>query len=191
MFGNRHQHLLIINEDSRLTIIYVARLNKWTRDKILSFVPPDGKFDLMEYRYVPTASTIVSARQISVPFSLSPHITINENGGKLHDTEFSLRLVNHRLSWSAGTFDLTVSSRLSSRVTERLALRLFLGEGATSCNCTVSSGATWNFDPKTLVSSVLNLVFRATKHSLQYMTWEILKAPQGSSHTLRGSFTSS
>jgi hypothetical protein len=29
-----------------------VRFNKWETDKVLSFVPPDGHFRLMSYRYV-------------------------------------------------------------------------------------------------------------------------------------------
>lgn len=132
-----------------------VRLQKWIRDRSLSFVPPDGRFTLMEYRFAPSGSGVVgnNIRQIPVPFSLSPHVVLSDNGG---------------------TLDLTVTSKLSSRPTERLIVKLYLGEGATGSNCTVSSGATWGFDPKTLT-----------------LTWEISKAPQGSSHTLRGTFSSS
>ncbi|PAV21129.1 clathrin adaptor mu subunit [Pyrrhoderma noxium] len=129
-----------------------VRLQRWTRDKSLSFVPPDGRFVLMDYRYAPAPnSAAVTPRPIPVPFSLAPAISLESNGGSLN---------------------FTLTSRLSTRVMERLTVELHLGQGAVGANCVVSSGATWGFDPKT--------------HRLK---WEIRKAPQGSSHTLRGSFT--
>lgn len=129
-----------------------VRLQRWTRDKSLSFVPPDGRFVLMDYRYAPApTSAAVTPRPIPVPFSLVPIISLESNGGSLN---------------------FTLTSRLSTRVMERITVELHLGEGAVGSNCVVSSGATWGFDPKT--------------HRLK---WEIRKAPQGSSHTLRGSFT--
>ncbi|KAI5124765.1 hypothetical protein M0805_005399 [Coniferiporia weirii] len=131
-----------------------VRLQRWSRDRALSFVPPDGRFELMNYRYVPSAlSSTVNTRQIPVPFSFSPTVTVEENGG---------------------TLNFTLTSRLSTRLIERLTVDLYLGAGATGANCTVSSGATWGFDPKTLI-----------------LRWEIQKAPQGSSHTLRGTYTTS
>ncbi|THH12324.1 hypothetical protein EW145_g85 [Phellinidium pouzarii] len=131
-----------------------TRLQRWSRDKALSFVPPDGWFELMNYRYASSAaSSIVNMRQIPVPFSLLPSISIEESGG---------------------TLNFTLTSRLSTRLIERLTVDLYLGASATGASCTVSSGATWGFDPKTLT-----------------LRWEIQKAPQGSSHTLRGTFTTS
>lgn len=61
---------------------HYARLQRWSRDKMLSFVPPDGRFVLMGYRYAPIPSSgAVSARHIPVPVSLLPTIKMEENGG--------------------------------------------------------------------------------------------------------------
>lgn len=35
-----------------------VRFNKWETDKVLSFVPPDGHFRLMSYRYDPKVTWI-------------------------------------------------------------------------------------------------------------------------------------
>ncbi|TDL29796.1 clathrin adaptor, mu subunit [Rickenella mellea] len=131
-----------------------VRLQRWIRDKSLSFVPPDGRFVLMEYRHGPSSSTTLdSTRQLTIPFALSPSITIQEHGG---------------------SFDLSVTSRISSKPIEQLVVELYLGEGATSANCLASGGASWGFDPKTLT-----------------LRWELSKITQGSTNTLRGTFTSS
>ena len=47
--------------------------------------------------------------------------------------------------------DLTLTSRLSARMIERIVVELQLGRGVTGASCTVSSGATWGFDPKARV----------------------------------------
>ncbi len=46
---------------------------------MLSFVPPDGKFKLMEYRYAPVSAS--SLNQVSVPFILRPTVKVDEHGG--------------------------------------------------------------------------------------------------------------
>ena len=60
-----------------------CRLLRWKRDKALSFVPPDGRFTLMEYRHLPPISKSLSApsAKVPVPFTLKPAVTIEENGG--------------------------------------------------------------------------------------------------------------
>jgi hypothetical protein len=50
------------------------RYNKWLRDGILSFVPPDGKFKLFEFQGAPQSR--------SLPLALKPGLVIEENGGE-------------------------------------------------------------------------------------------------------------
>ena len=57
-------------------LIVSCSLQRWTRDKMLSFVPPDGKFKLMDYRYTPATASAVS--QTAVPFALRTGVTIDE-----------------------------------------------------------------------------------------------------------------
>ena len=54
----------------------ISRLQKWTRDKRLSFVPPDGRFTLMEYLYTPSAG-----HQVPIPLLLKPQVKVDEAGG--------------------------------------------------------------------------------------------------------------
>jgi AP-3 complex subunit mu len=65
--------------------MYTRRLNRWTRGKTLSFVPPDGKFTLAEYRYSPTASTLASIAvtkdNVPVPFALKTLFDVESQGG--------------------------------------------------------------------------------------------------------------
>ena len=48
---------------------------------MLSFVPPDGKFKLMDYRYSPATATAIA--QSAIPFALRPVVTLDEHGGAL------------------------------------------------------------------------------------------------------------
>lgn len=53
-----------------------------------------------------------------------------------------------------GTLAFHLSSKLTTRSMDRITVELYLGEGATGANCTVTSGGKWLFDPKSLVSTV-------------------------------------
>jgi AP-3 complex subunit mu len=154
-----------------------VRLQRWTRDKSLSFVPPDGHFILLDYRYAPSGSAVIGTSTpglrgelVPVPIVLKTSIEINEFGGAL---------------------DLTLTSRLSSRVIENLSAELYLGEEATGASCMTSGGqwsgghggggtpsltggVSWGFDSKKKV-----------------LRWEIQNMPSSSNFHLRGSFTSS
>lgn len=48
------------------------RYNRWERDSVLSFIPPDGKFKLLEYE----------APAAQVPLSLKARMTTDATGGK-------------------------------------------------------------------------------------------------------------
>lgn len=53
----------------------MARYTKWERDHVLSFIPPDGKFKLLEYQ------AMVGTR-IPLPLSLKAGLSVEDNGGK-------------------------------------------------------------------------------------------------------------
>lgn len=52
------------------------RYNKWLRDGILSFVPPDGKFKLFEFQ-----GTTSQTR--TLPLALKTGLVVAENGGEV------------------------------------------------------------------------------------------------------------
>ncbi|KAF8528911.1 clathrin adaptor, mu subunit [Hysterangium stoloniferum] len=106
-----------------------VRLQKWTRDKILSFVPPDRYFTLLEYRFAPAAG-IAAAQPVAPPFTMKPEVRLIENGGEL---------------------SLTLTSRTSGKPIGTTSVELYLGSGATGASCTVSSGCTWGYDPSKLL----------------------------------------
>ncbi|KAF9779540.1 clathrin adaptor mu subunit [Thelephora terrestris] len=107
-----------------------VRLRRWQRDKALSFVPPDGRFTLMEYRYLPPTSRSLSApsTQVPVPFTLKPVVTIEEDGG---------------------SFSVSLTSRLSTRLFDEIVVEFYLGDGSSGVNCTASHGTSWSFDSRT------------------------------------------
>lgn len=137
-----------------------VRLQKWTRDNALSFVPPEGRFILADYQYRPPQSALIS--NVPIPISLKANMDMGEFGG---------------------TFALTLTSRLI-RVMENLELKFYLGEDATSAQCTLSSAGSgvgsvgsadgsWTFDSRT-----------------KTLRWEILNMRSSGSWILRGSWTS-
>ncbi|KZT26916.1 clathrin adaptor mu subunit [Neolentinus lepideus HHB14362 ss-1] len=110
-----------------------VRLPRWSKDKCLSFVPPDGHFILQEYRYSPSSTSHPSAlgvNQVPIPIMLKPSVMVNETGG---------------------TIDVTVTSRLTTRAIEDFSLELYLGQGAGAPNFMVSAGGSWAFDPRSLI----------------------------------------
>ncbi|ODN98475.1 AP-3 complex subunit mu [Cryptococcus wingfieldii CBS 7118] len=121
------------------------RHGRWKKDSVLSFIPPDGKFRLLEYE----ASASTAKNQLPI----------------------SLKAAMATESHSAGRFSLTLSSRVNSLPLENIVISIFLGKGATSVNATATGdrrplhshvgkeenaegfvgGGTWDFDPHTQV----------------------------------------
>ncbi|KAJ3524048.1 hypothetical protein NMY22_g11176 [Coprinellus aureogranulatus] len=164
-----------------------VRLQRWTREKSMSFVPPDGHFTLAEYRYAPTASnpnsalkfgtnpsssaSIGSSRDVvAIPFAIKAKFEIEENTGM--DLLPPLTFLAH--------FSLiTFSSRLTTRPIEGVVVELNLGEGAHAIKCVASresgglgrglssletgmsapSTASWAFDSRKKVRSLLSAGF--------------------------------
>jgi AP-3 complex subunit mu len=87
-----------------------VRLQRWTKDKALSFVPPDGHFTLFEYRCTTTPVIPLSFKATS----------------SLEAGESSL--------------DITLSSRVSSHSFDNLVAEVYLGEGVSGVRCTTGRG---------------------------------------------------
>jgi len=159
-----------------------VRLQRWSRDKIFSFIPPDGKFTLAEYRYSPNTS---SSSTIASPLGTS----IAKDNVPI---PFGLK-INFDLQEYNASFDVTLTSRLTTRLLEDVVVEFNLGEGASAIKCVAargtgglgrggvgsmdvglggSSGASWTFDIKKRV-----------------LKWEIPSVPPSSNWNLRGSFT--
>ncbi|WWC89889.1 uncharacterized protein L201_004818 [Kwoniella dendrophila CBS 6074] len=119
------------------------RYNKWEKNRILSFIPPDGKFRLLEYQSVSSSS------KNQIPLGVKANLVIEPNRGR---------------------FSLTLSSTLPSRPLEDIVISIYLGKGATSVSATAQGdrkpigirseegiadghvgGGNWEFDPHTQV----------------------------------------
>jgi len=52
-----------------------VRYSRWDHDKVISFIPPDGPFKLMNYRV---------KGQLQMPIYVKPQINFNESGGRVN-----------------------------------------------------------------------------------------------------------
>ncbi|KAF8631235.1 hypothetical protein AX15_002564 [Amanita polypyramis BW_CC] len=163
-----------------------VRLQKWNHNKVLSFIPPDGRFVLADYRYLPPAAaaaiatdastsssalTAVGKDSVPIPILIKPVIEVEENGG---------------------TFDITLTSRLTTRAMENLTAELHLGKGAEGIKCITGRGSGGfgrglsNLESGANVSIGASWAFDSGKRVLR---WEIPNVPPASSWTLKGSYT--
>ncbi|KAF8076018.1 Mu homology domain-containing protein [Lyophyllum atratum] len=160
-----------------------VRLKRWKESKLLSFVPPDGRFVLGEYRYAPnpatnssrfvnpatpTAPVLNMARDnVPVPFTLKTAVDLEDNGG---------------------AFNITLTSRLTTRDIEHLVAEINLGEGAGGIKCVAARGGAADRYGRGMEGVGASWAFDSNKKILR---WEIPAVSPSSSWTLRGSFTTS
>ncbi|KAH0587131.1 AP-3 complex subunit mu-1 [Termitomyces sp. J132] len=159
-----------------------VRLKRWSDSKILSFIPPDGRFVLAEYRYAPNqasasarfSNTTVPATtpplnlvrdHVALPFTLKPAVELEGNGGN---------------------FNITLTSRLSTRNIENLVAELHLGEGAGGIKCVTARGGAADRYGRGVEGVGASWAFDSNKKILR---WEIPLVSPSSSWSLRGSFT--
>ncbi|KAJ8502438.1 hypothetical protein ONZ45_g11751 [Pleurotus djamor] len=149
------------------TVLSIPVLQRWAKDKVLSFVPPDGHFTLFEYRYVPGASSTSAARFASPTTSGSPAVA---SGKDIVPLPISLKH-SFELTETTCSFDINVTSRLTTKGVENFVAELYVGEGMSAFKCTVgrssggfsntsargigsdshgggSGGASWSLDTK-------------------------------------------
>ncbi|KAF9008839.1 Mu homology domain-containing protein [Cyathus striatus] len=158
-----------------------VRLQRWSRDKALSFVPPDGRFILAEYRHIPSSSTITRATsiaasivlskdQIPVPVALKVAFAIEER---------------------EASFNITLTSKLTTKPIDNFVAEIFLGEGATGIKCISSKGrGGFGSHLNTTESGLLtnagaSWTFDSRKKILR---WEISNVPPSTTWNLQGSF---
>jgi len=147
--------------------LYSCSLRRWKRDKALSFVLPDGRFTLMECQHLPPTSRLLSAPppQVPVPLALKPALTIEEDGGTPNHNH-QPRFTNDQISES---FSVSLTSRLSTRVFDEVAVKCYLGDGSFGVNYTASHG---------------------TDSRTSKVRWDLKNAPPSGTHSLRGSWAS-
>lgn len=103
-----------------------VRLPKWAKDKTLSFVPPDGRFILMEYRMATTGTS--TALVAPVPFNLTAAIDLLDESANV-DLAFQLRLG-------------------SSKGIENIVVEWDIGHGVTSSSWIPTNGGSYTFDAR-------------------------------------------
>ncbi|CAG8556577.1 3752_t:CDS:2, partial [Paraglomus occultum] len=98
-----------------------VRYNAWEKDKLLSFIPPDGHFQLMSYR-------VNIPQNYGLPIFVKPQIQVGTNGGK---------------------FDISVSLRnTGGKAVENILLEIPLGTSVSNIYATCNVGS-YIFDPAT------------------------------------------
>ncbi|KAI0278659.1 clathrin adaptor mu subunit [Russula brevipes] len=138
-----------------------VRLNRFAKSKTLSFVPPDGRFTLMEYRFDPSASkpgaapalTAAAAAQlqVQVPFTLRAKLGVTDHGG---------------------SFELTFSPRAAAL--DNVAVELYLGAGASGATCSAATGGgEWTYVP-----------------ARRLLRWSLPPTASGRTALLQGTFAS-
>ena len=87
------------------------------------------------------------------------------------------------------------------KIMENVRIELYLGEGATGAQCTISSAGSgvgsvggiegsWTFDPRRPVRIIVSRSGRTCRSSIQVLCWEIPNMHSSGSWVLRGSWTS-
>ncbi|ORY88347.1 Mu homology domain-containing protein [Leucosporidium creatinivorum] len=106
-----------------------VRYARWGKERVVSFVPPDGAFSLMRFSLSglsPSPSTTSTARSTSLASTLLP------------------LSITHTLTHGSqgSSFHLTLTSRApSSRPLQNIRLRLPLGKGVSGVTAALSGGA--------------------------------------------------
>ncbi|KAI5448830.1 hypothetical protein NCC49_006334 [Naganishia albida] len=124
-----------------------VRYKKWNKDHVLSFIPPDGHFDLLRYEAVPPhfkPATSAQSKPHPLPLVFKPELKLEASGGK---------------------FSLSLTSRVTTRPIENIVISLYLGDNVHHVSATPSGdsrglgngnagavlgcvgGGTWEFDP--------------------------------------------
>jgi len=138
-----------------------VRLQRWSRDKVFSFVPPDGQFVIAEYQYGPPHGAL--SGNVPVPIAFKANVTTDEN---------------------EGSFTLTISSKLSTKPMENVIIEHYLGEDSTGAQCSTSSSGT---GLGTVGGAEGSWMYDHHKHVLR---WEIPNLTTSGSWSLRGSWSS-
>lgn len=97
-----------------------VRLLRWTKEGVLSFIPPDGRFRLMDYR-------IASFSSIPLPLLIRHHIVWREKGGRL---------------------ELSVAPKLPAKLIDSVKLTMQLSRDVSNVDLTPTSGR-YRFDSHT------------------------------------------
>lgn len=104
-----------------------VRYSKWQRESVISFVPPDGTFELATYRPA-MASTLAASSNNLIPLTLKPAIS---------------------LEGAIGKFSVSVLLRnTGGRPLEDLVVTLPLPHTTSGCNVSMCNGGNFYYDVK-------------------------------------------
>ncbi|XP_075697965.1 AP-3 complex subunit mu-1 [Rhinoderma darwinii] len=102
-----------------------VRFKRWESERVLSFIPPDGNFQLMSYR-------VSSQNLVAIPVYVKHNIIFQENS-------------------SSGRFDVTVGPKQNmGKTVESIVLTVHMPKVVLNMNLTPTQGA-YTFDPVTKV----------------------------------------
>ena len=142
---------------------------------------------LVEYRYAPNASsssaigpsassappiTSIGRDHVSIPFVIKTNFDLQDYSGmRIFHVKYK---AERKLILRVASFDITLTSRLTTRPLENLVVEMNLGEGASGIKCVAargtgglgrggvgmdmggSGGASWAFDSRKKVSSFVD-----------------------------------
>ncbi|TFK29335.1 clathrin adaptor, mu subunit [Coprinopsis marcescibilis] len=160
-----------------------VRLQRWAKDKSMSFVPPDGHFVLVEYRQAtsPGANSALRFEKSiggSQPKEPAP-------------IPFAMK-ASFKFEANTGTFTISFTSRLTSRPIEKVSVELSLGDGAHGIKCVASresGGLGRGFSSLETGSSTSPSASWTFDSKKKVLRWEIPHAPPSTLWSLQGSFT--
>jgi len=114
-----------IVEDASLHIC--VNRERWERDRVISFVPPDGKFELFNYRVLHTNH---------IPIYVTPNITFSE------DVDSDAVSRSDEGNVGVGHISVTLGARpTDGRVVEEVAIRMPLPQSSTSTSLMATVGS--------------------------------------------------
>jgi len=124
-----------------------VRLNRYERDRALSFVPPDGTFELMKYK-------VNTGSNAQLPIYVKPQIFFSQGSGK---------------------FDLSVGIKnTGGRPIEALIIFIPLPSNTTGVNCSVNHGS-YEFDQNN--KKLKWIINRIPKEKLPMMNGNLILQP--------------
>lgn len=145
---------------------------------MLSFIPPDGHFDLLRYEAVQAPiKSAPQGRPFALPLVFKPELKLEEAGGTFSLVAASLPRFTRR--FGAGKFSLSLTSRVTARPIENIIISLYLGDNVNHVSATPSGdsrgigsgnaggsasvlgcvgGGTWEFDPNRRVRMPSKLI---------------------------------
>lgn len=157
-----------------------VRYSRYDRDKVVSFVPPDGQFELMRYR-------VNSASFISPPCYCQPQFTHETSKGKGHLSLVLGQRPSNSLIYPSNKAPMVVRrpyfrSLLIIPQVEDVSITIPFGKSVRTVNLTPSVGQLL-FDEPTKV----RLQEISASQSSQVAKWTIGKLAKDQSPTLNGS----